>query len=281
MADSLFDPQRLARRFQALRAAGRGGLVTFTMAGDPDATTALELLRGLPAAGADVVELGMPFSDPMADGPAIQAAGQRALKAGMTLAGVLDIVRAFRAGDSDTPLILMGYCNPILRYGVAAFFAAAAEAGADGFIIVDAPPEEAERLQQHTALPLIRLVTPTSTAARLETILSGAAGFLYYVAVAGITGTRSASTDSIAQAVATVRRSSDLPIAVGFGIRTPEAAAAVAAHADAAVVGSAIVEKIAAALTPEGAPHATLVPDALAFVAELAQAVHDAPRHRP
>lgn len=273
---SASDPNRLARRFDALRAAGRGGLVTFTMAGDPDAASAAALLAGLPGAGADIVELGMPFSDPMADGPAIQMAGGRALKGGMTLKGVLAQVAGFRAGDSDTPLILMGYLNPILHYGAEAFFAAAAEAGADGFILVDAPPEEAAPLQALSPLPLVRLVTPTSDGHRLGTVLEGASGFLYYVAVAGITGTRSASTDSIAQAVRTIRSRSDLPVAVGFGIRTPEAAAAVAAHADAAVVGSAIVERIAAGLDAEGRPHATLVPETLAFVAELAAAIRAA-----
>lgn len=250
---------RIARRFEALRREGRGGLVTFLTAGDPDQATSGAILDALPGAGADLVELGMPFSDPMADGPAIQAANLRALANGASLAKTLDLARAFRARHADTPLVLMGYYNPIYIMGVERFTAVAREAGVDGLIIVDLPPEEVDELKDHTqraGLDIVRLATPTSDDARLDRILEGASGFIYYVAVAGITGTKSADRDSIEKAVARIRRHTKMPVAVGFGIRTPERAAEAASLADAVVVGSALVETIAHAVeagTPERA----------------------------
>jgi len=219
---------RLAPRFAALKQEGRAGLVTYVMAGDPDAATTAKILAGLPVAGADVIELGMPFSDPMADGPAIQAAGLRALAGGMTLKGTLDLVRGFRAKDSATPIVLMGYFNVLFAYGVDRFMRDASTAGADGVIIVDLPPEEsAEAAPQAAAngLDLIRLATPTSDDKRLPRILEGASGFLYYVSILGITGTRSVDDRAVKEAVKRLRRHTQLPIAVGFGIKTPEAAA--------------------------------------------------------
>jgi tryptophan synthase alpha chain len=245
---------RIARRFAELKAEGRAGLVTFLTAGDPDLDSFEAALAGLPAAGADLIEIGMPFSDPMADGPAIQAAGLRALKAGTNLPKILDLVHRFRASDQTTPVVLMGYYNPIYRYGGARFAAAAATAGVDGLIIVDLPPEESDQLTGVTGaagLDFIRLTTPTTDAKRLATVLNGASGFLYHVAIAGITGTRSADADEVRTMVASIRRQSDLPIAVGFGIRSPAQAAEIAAFADAAVVGTALVETVAA--HPSGA----------------------------
>ena len=250
---------RIARRFEALKREGRGGLVTFLTAGDPDQATSGAILDALPGAGADLVELGMPFSDPMADGPAIQAANLRALANGASLAKTLDLARAFRARHADTPLVLMGYYNPIYIMGVERFTAVAREAGVDGLIIVDLPPEEVDELKDHTqraGLDIVRLATPTSDDARLDRILEGASGFIYYVAVAGITGTKSADRDSIEKAVARIRRHTKRPGAVGFGIRPPERAAEAASLADAVVVGSALVETIAHAVeagTPERA----------------------------
>ncbi|ABC24222.1 tryptophan synthase subunit alpha [Rhodospirillum rubrum] len=255
---------RLSRRFAALKAEGRGGLVTYVMAGDPDQETALALMRGLPGAGADIIELGMPFSDPMADGPAIQAAALRALAAGMTLTGTLETLKAFRATDDDTPVVLMGYYNPIHYYGAEAFARDAALAGADGLIIVDLPPEEADELLpflRAQGLHLIMLATPTTDEARLPAILERASGFLYYVSIAGITGTAAADAGGVAQAVARIRRKTDLPIAIGFGVSTPAQAATMARVGDAAVVGSAIVRRLA-----EGG-------DVLGFVGELAGAL--------
>ncbi len=265
---------RIAARFAALKQAGRGGLIPFITAGDRGAAATAEILRQLPAAGADVIELGMPFSDPMADGPAIQAASVRALKAGMTLRGVLDLVADFRSHDGATPMILMGYVNPILRYGVEAFLDDAVAAGVDGLLLVDLPPEEDAELgpqARDRGLATIRLATPTSDAKRLPSVLQDACGFLYYVAVAGITGTRSAPEAVIAEAMQRLRPATDLPIAVGFGIRTPEAAASMARLADAAVVGSAIVERMAAAETPGAAIDA-----ALDLVRDLAAAIRAA-----
>ncbi|MBB4266366.1 tryptophan synthase subunit alpha [Roseospira visakhapatnamensis] len=244
---------RLDRRFAALRAAGRGGLVTYVMAGDPDRETGRRILDGLPGAGADVIELGMPFSDPMADGPTIQAAAQRALAAGQTLRATLDMLADFRRRETETPVVLMGYYNPIHSHGVDRFAADAAAAGADGVIIVDLPPEEASELADPLArhgLHLILLAAPTTDASRLAAILVKAGGFLYYVSITGITGTRAADQTQVADAVARVRERTDLPIAVGFGIRTPEQAAAMARIADAAVVGSAVVERVAAGDDP-------------------------------
>jgi len=274
-------PSRIERRFAALAAAGRGGLVTFVTAGDPDAETARALVAGLPAAGADVIELGMPFSDPMADGPAVQVSSQRALAAGMTLAGTLDLVAGFRAGDDETPIVLMGYYNPIYSYGVDRFLVDAVRAGVDGLIVVDLPPEEDVELCRPAiaaGLHWIRLATPTTDDARLPAVLANTSGFLYYVSILGITGTRSATAEVVRAAVSRLKRHTDLPIAVGFGIKTPAQAAAVAAVADAAVVGSALVERIRANLDERGRAQPGLVDDVLGAVRELAQAVRAARR---
>ncbi len=239
---------RIDARFAALKAENRAGFVAYMMAGDPDPATALAILQGLPDAGADIIELGFPFSDPMAEGPPIQRAAQRALKAGMTLRGTLDLVRAFRRGDSGTPIILMGYLNPVLTYGFDAFAQDAAEAGADGLIIVDCPPEESDPLADAldaSGVALIRLATPTSDDARLQVVVRRTSGFVYYVSVAGVTGVKEADADVVAPAVARVRAASGLPVAVGFGIKTPERAAAVARIADAVVVGSVLVDAVA------------------------------------
>lgn len=241
---------RIDRRFAALKAENRAGFVTYVMAGDPDAATTLSVLKGLPGAGADLIELGFPFSDPMAEGPTIQRAAQRGLKSGMTLQGTLDLVAAFRQGDADTPIILMGYLNPVLNRGFEAFAAAAAAAGVDGLIIVDCPPEEADPLSdalEAEGIALIRLAAPTTDDARLPMVVRRTSGFVYYVSVAGVTGVKSADAADVAPAVARLRKASGLPVAVGFGIRTPEQAAAVARVADAAVVGSALVDEIESA----------------------------------
>jgi tryptophan synthase alpha chain len=263
---------RIAARFAALAREGRAGLVTYLTCGDPDAATFARLLDGLPAAGADLVEVGMPFSDPMADGPSIQAASLRALQAGMTLARTLAIVRAFRARDGATPIVLMGYYNPIYRYGVPRFLADAKMAGVDGMIVVDLPPEHDDELclpALQSGLDFIRLATPTTNDARLPSVLRHTAGFIYYVSIAGITGTKSAAAGSVAAAVARIKRHSELPVAVGFGIRTPDQAAAVARVADAAVVGSALVDRVAAALDAEGRATPGLVETVLAQVRAL------------
>lgn len=270
---------RIAPRFARLRSEGRAGLVTYVMAGDPDAATTARILAGLPAAGADVIELGMPFSDPMADGPAIQAAGLRALAGGMTLAGTLDLVRGFRAGDAETPLVLMGYFNVLFAYGVDRFMRDARAAGADGVIVVDLPPEEAGEAAPQAAaqgLDFIRLATPTSDDRRLPRILEGASGFLYYVSILGITGTRSVDADAVREAVTRLRRHTTMPVAVGFGIKTPEAAAAIARHADAAVVGSAIVQSVADTLDDAGKATGATVPRVLDLVRALAAGVRGA-----
>jgi tryptophan synthase alpha chain len=270
---------RIERRFAKLKAEGRAGLVTFITAGDPDLDISAEILAGLPAAGADLIELGMPFSDPMADGPSIQAAGYRALNAGTTLAKVIAMAAAFRKNDADTPLILMGYFNPIYSYGMERFAADAVAAGVDGVIIVDLPPEVDVEFREpalKAGLQLIRLATPTTDAVRLPRVLDGAGGFLYYVAVAGVTGTKRAEIGDIAAAVARLKGSTTLPIAVGFGIRDPESAAAVARHADASVVGSAIVDIIAGDLDAAGKPGPALVGDVLRFVSRLAAGVQHA-----
>jgi tryptophan synthase alpha chain len=274
---------RLAARFAALKEAGRGGFVAFVTAGDPDEATSRAIVLGLPEAGADIIELGMPFSDPVADGPAVQAASERALKAGMTLHKTLDLARAFRAAHADTPLVLMGYYNPIYHYGVDAFTRDAAAAGVDGLIIVDLPPEEAEELSapaRAAGLHVIRLVTPTTDAKRLPVVLEGAGGFVYYVAIAGITGTRSAAVDTIAAAVARIRKATDLPVAVGFGIKTPEQAAEVARVADAAVVGSSLVERVVTALDADGTPRAGLADGVLAFAKALGDGVRGTAKGR-
>ena len=270
---------RITRRFAELRRSGRGGLVTFVTAGDPDPATGLEILRQLPAAGADVIELGMPFSDPMADGPAIQAASLRALRAGMTLRRTLDAVTRFRREDEATPVVLMGYFNPIYRYGVDRFLGDALAAGVDGLIVVDLPPEEDDELclpARRAGIDFIRLATPTTDDGRLPAILQNTAGFLYYVSITGITGTASATDAAIREAVTRLRRHTALPIAVGFGIRTAGQAATVAAVADAAVVGSSIVERIAGSLDDTGRARPELVDGVLAFVGELAAGVRSA-----
>lgn len=242
---------RIDARFAALKQEGRAGFVAYVMAGDPDRDTALKILQGLPAAGADLIELGFPFSDPMAEGPPIQRAAQRALAKGMTLRGTLDLARAFREGDDATPLILMGYMNPLLTWGFQAFARDAAEAGIDGLIVVDCPPEEADPLADAldaAGVSLIRLATPTSDDHRLQTIVRRTSGFVYYVSVAGVTGVKEADAAAVAPNVQRVRQASGLPVAVGFGIKTPERAAAVARVADAVVVGSALVDEVAEAV---------------------------------
>jgi tryptophan synthase alpha chain len=272
---------RIARRFAALKAEGRAGLVTYLMAGDPDRDGFARILAGLPAAGAELIEIGMPFSDPMADGPAIQAAGLRALKAGMTLRGTLDLVREFRRRDDETPIVLMGYYNPIYRYGAARFSADAKAAGADGLIVVDLPPEEDEELcvpAIGAGLDFIRLATPTSDDRRLPVVLRRASGFVYYVSIAGITGTKSAQTSAVAEAVARLRRHTSLPLAVGFGIKTPAQAAEIARIADAAAVGSALVQRIADGLDESGRPKEGLAEALLDDVRALAEGVRGARR---
>ncbi len=267
---------RIAARFEALKAEGRPGLVTFVTAGDPDTATSQAILDGLPAAGADIIELGMPFTDPMADGPAIQAASLRALKSGMTLAGTLAMVKRFRAKDTTTPIVLMGYYNPIYIMGTEKFCVAAQEAGVDGLIIVDLPPEEAPELVKPArahGIDFIVLTAPTTDDGRLPAVLGNASGFVYYVSIAGITGTASASSAAIAQSVARLRRHTKLPIAVGFGIKTPAAAAEVGTHADAAVVGTAIVNQILDGLDAQGHMQPGAVEKVLSFVGTLAQGV--------
>lgn len=242
---------RIDARFAALKAEGRAGFVAYVMAGDPTRDEALEILRGLPAAGADIIELGFPFSDPMAEGPPIQRAALRGLQAGLTLKGTLQLAADFRAGDAETPLILMGYLNPIESYGYEAFARDAAAAGVDGCIVVDCPPEEADPLSDAldaAQVSLIRLATPTSDDARLKIIARRTSGFVYYVSVAGVTGVKEAQAVSVAPAVARVRAASGLPVAVGFGVKTPERAAEIARVADAVVVGSVLVEEVAGAL---------------------------------
>jgi tryptophan synthase alpha chain len=270
---------RIEQRFAALKREGRAGLITYLTCGDPDAESFAQILGGLPQAGADLIELGVPFSDPMADGPAIQAAGLRALKAGMTLPKVLATVYAFRATDKATPIVLMGYYNPIYHYGVAKFLADAQTAGVDGLIVVDLPPEHDEELclpAQRAGLDFIRLATPTTDDKRLPQVLKNTQGFLYYVAVAGVTGTKSAAGDVITAAVTRLKKHTDLPVAVGFGIRTPAQAAAVAKVADAAVVGSALVERVASALDPDGKATPALIKAVLGDVQALSQGVKGA-----
>jgi tryptophan synthase alpha chain len=267
---------RIEERFAALRKEGRAGLVTYLTAGDPDSDTSTRLFAGLAAAGADLIEIGMPFSDPMADGPVIQEAGQRALKHGMTLRRTLELVRELRRADDLTPIVLMGYYNPIYRYGADAFARDAVAAGVDGVIVVDLPPEEDAELTgpaRAAGLGFVRLATPTSDDRRLPSIVEHASGFIYYVAIAGITGTRSADSANVAAAVARVRRFTRLPVAVGFGIRTPEQAAEVARAADAAVVGSSLVQRLALNLNPDNTAKPSLIDAVLADVRALAEGV--------
>lgn len=267
-------PNRLDSRLQQIRTQGRPALVTFTMAGDPDRATAQTIMNGLPAAGADIIELGMPFSDPMADGPAIQAAAQRALAGNMTLAQTLSMVASFREHDAHTPVVLMGYYNPVYIYGTERFVKDAAQSGVDGLIIVDLPPEEEAELGDHArahSLNMIRLVTPTTDDARLGKILPGAGGFIYYVSITGITGAASANVEALKPRIAHLKTKTDLPIAIGFGIRTPEDAAAMGAVGDCVVVGSSIVENIGQ--IPDGKK---TIDEILGQVKTLAQALSPA-----
>ena len=270
------DSGRIRERFAQLKTEGRGGLVTFVTAGDPDPKTSRELVLGLANAGADVIELGMPFTDPMADGPAIQASSLRALGAGASMVNTLELAHAFRASDSKTPLVLMGYFNPIYIYGVERFLRDARAAGVDGLIAVDVPPEEDAELclpALDAGVNFIRLATPTTDDDRLPTVLANTNGFIYYVSVMGITGTKAVPEDAVRLAVEKLRRHTDLPIAVGFGIRTAKQAATIAGVADAAVVGSSIVGKIAEQLDESGHAIPNLAANVLSFVSELAQGV--------
>ena len=265
---------RLQTRFAQLKEQNRAALVTFVTAGDPGYDTSLAILKGLPAAGADVIELGMPFTDPMADGPAIQLANIRALGGHQDMVKTLQMVREFRAGNSDTPLVLMGYFNPIHHYGVPRFIEEAKAAGVDGLIVVDLPPEHNEDLcdpAQAAGLDFIRLTTPTTDDARLPTVLNGSSGFVYYVSVAGVTGAGAATLEHVEQAVARLRRHTDLPISIGFGIRTPEHAATIARLADGVVVGSALIDQIANAASPQQA-----IDGVLGLCRELADGVRGA-----
>ena len=267
---------RLSARFAACRAEGRAALITFVTAGDPNLDASARVLCALVAGGADIVELGMPFTDPMADGPTIQAGNIRSLGSGTRLRDVLDMVRSFRVEDAATPIVLMGYMNPLFAHGVDRFAGEASDAGVDGLIVVDVPPEEAEELLgafRRYGLHLVRLATPTTDDVRLPRVLEGASGFLYYVAVAGVTGAASADDASIVAAVTRLKAATHLPVAVGFGIRTPAQAAAVARHADGVVVGSAIVSMIGEA----AATRANDLPERIeGFVRGLAQAVRTA-----
>jgi tryptophan synthase alpha chain len=259
---------RIDARFARLKAEGKSAFVSFIMAGDPDLDTCMEIVRGLPAAGVDVIELGMPFTDPMADGPSIQLAGQRALGAGQTMAKTLEMVRTFREGDNDTPIILMGYYNPIYSMGVDAFLTAARDAGIDGLIVVDLPPEEDEELCLPAAaagLHFIRLATPTTDDKRLPKVLQNTSGFVYYVSITGITGAAAAQSAAVGPEVARIKAATDLPVCVGFGVRTPENAAAIARVADGVVVGTAIVDRIAKGDSAD---------EVLGFVKTLADGAH-------
>jgi tryptophan synthase alpha chain len=267
---------RIPKRFADNAASGRASLVTFVTAGDPDPVTSLALVKALPGAGADVIELGMPFSDPMADGPAIQWSSMRALKAGMSLKGTLDLVRQFRAGNQDTPIVLMGYYNPIYVYGVERFLADAGAAGVDGLIVVDLPPEEDAELcvpAMAAGLNFIRLATPTTDDRRLPAVLANTSGFVYYVSITGITGTATPDFSKVAEAVARIKRHTDLPVAVGFGVKAPEHAAAIARGADGVVVGSALVELIRTSLDAEGKATEKTVSAVTDLVSSLAAAV--------
>jgi tryptophan synthase alpha chain len=272
---------RIDRRFAALKQEGRAGLVTFFTAGDPDYATSLAILEAAPGAGADVVELGMPFTDPMADGPAVQASSLRALKAGQTLRKTLDLVRAFRAGDRDTPIVLMGYYNPIYIYGNERFLADAKTAGVDGLIIVDLPPEEDEELclpALKAGLNFIRLATPTTDDKRLPKVLTNTSGFVYYVSVTGVTGTVAPDASKVTGAVARIKRHTPLPVAVGFGVKTAEQARAIAEGADGVVVGSALVDTMFKSLDKTGKAGAGTVNAVTQLVSALAQGVRSARR---
>jgi tryptophan synthase alpha chain len=270
---------RIERRFAALKAEGRAALVTFTMAGDPDHATSVAVLQALPKAGADVIELGMPFTDPMADGPAIQAAGLRALAAGANMKKTLAAVREFREADDATPIVLMGYYNPIYIYGVEKFLADAKAAGVDGLIVVDLPPEEDGELclpALKAGVNFIRLATPTTDDKRLPAVLANTSGFVYYVSITGITGAASADSTVVGDAVARIKRHTQLPVCVGFGIRTPDAARAIAERADGSVVGTALVDALRGSLDEEGRATAKTVSAVAELTTALAQGVRAA-----
>jgi tryptophan synthase alpha chain len=274
---------RIDRRFAELKTEGRAALVTFLTAGDPDPETSLALVQALPAAGADVIELGMPFTDPMADGPAIQMSSQRALKAGQTLKKTLELVRAFRGSDDATPLVLMGYYNPIYVYGVDRFLRDAKSAGVDGLIIVDLPPEEDEELclpALKAGLNFIRLATPTTDDKRLPAVLANTSGFVYYVSITGITGAATPDAEKVAAAVARIKRHTKLPVAVGFGVRTAEQAAGIASGADGVVVGSALVSVLKGSLDPNDKATEKTVSGVVDLVAALARGVRGASADR-
>ena len=270
---------RIDARFADLKREGRSAFVTFLMAGDPDPETSLAIIKALPTAGADIIEIGMPFTDPMADGPSIQAAGLRALKAGMTLKKTLAMVRAFREGDNATPLVLMGYYNPIYIYGVDRFLSDAKSAGVDGLIIVDLPPEEDAELCEpalRAGLNFIRLATPTTDDRRLPAVLANTSGFVYYVSITGITGAAAVNSSTVGEAVARIKRHTTLPVCVGFGIKTPEAAQAVAGRADGAVVGTALVDALRGSLDGQGRATGKTVNAVADLAASLAQGVRGA-----
>lgn len=272
---------RIDKRFAALKAEGRAGLVSFLMAGDPDHATSLAIISALPKAGADLIEIGMPFTDPMADGPAIQAAGLRALHGGETLTKTIDLVRQFRKGDNDTPIVLMGYYNPIYIYGVDRFLADAKAAGVDGLIVVDLPPEEDVELclpAMKAGLNFIRLATPTTDDKRLPAVLANTSGFVYYVSITGITGSAAPDAARVAQAVARIKRHTSLPVAVGFGVKDAARARVIAQDADAVVVGSALVDALAQSLDKDGKATKTTVSAVTDLVASLAEGVHSAGR---
>jgi tryptophan synthase alpha chain len=275
--NQIHENSRIAQRFALLKKGKRSGLVTFITANDPTPEVFRQILEGLPSAGADIIEVGIPFSDPMADGPSIQASNQRALKHGTKVKDVLDAVKQFRETEMETPIVLMGYYNPIYHYGPQEFAQHAAAAGVDGVIVVDLPPEESQELDVHLRanhIHMIFLTAPTSSDERLPTILANARGFIYHVAIAGITGTKSADDKVVKDAMKRLRQHTLLPIAVGFGIKTPEQARAIAAHCDAAVVGSAIVDVIAQGTDADGKPEKGLSVRVLDFVKSLATGVH-------
>lgn len=278
---------RIEKRFEELRVANRAAFIPFVMAGDPDAAVSAAILKGLPGVGADIIELGVAFTDPMADGPAIQAAGLRALEAGQTLKKTLAMVRDFRSGDDETPIVLMGYYNPFFAYGVERFLADAKGAGVDGLIIVDLPPEEDEEMclpARAAGIDFVRLATPTTDAERLPRVIANTSGFVYYVSVAGVTGKGVGDNTAVESAVRALQDASGLPTAVGFGIKTPEAARNFAHFADAVVVGSALVDRLAGALE-ERAPEADNKPSAvnavLKLAGDIAKAVHTAREEQP
>jgi tryptophan synthase alpha chain len=271
---------RIAAKFADLKKQGRGALVPFVEAWDPDQETSTQLLLGMPGAGADLIEIGMPFTDPMADGPIIQAAAKRALVSGVKVRFILDMVRTFRVQDQTTPIVLMGYLNPILSYGPEKFCVDAAKAGVDGMIIVDLPPEESDLILPFTnanGLDFIRLVAPTTDDARLPHVLNGSSGFVYYVSITGITGTRSASTAQLSEAIPRIRRVTDLPIAIGFGVRSPAQAAEASRVADAAVVASALIDTMAHSLDASGKALPGTVEKILDQVRALAAGVRGQP----